>query len=42
MDDSGWFVERVFQKIVEVFHLEHLIGGTPEATIFQATFCLVL
>ena len=32
----------MFQKIVEVFHLEHLIGSAPEATIFQASFCLVL
>ena len=32
----------MFGKIVEVFHLEHLIGSTPEATIFQASFCLVL
>lgn len=37
-----WEIEGVFQKIVEVFHLEHLIGSTPEATIFQAAFCLVL
>ena len=37
-----WEIERVFQKITEVFHLEHLIGSTPEATIFQASFCLVL
>ena len=37
-----WEIERVFQKIVEVFHLEHLIGSSPEATIFQAAFCLVL
>jgi hypothetical protein len=37
-----WGIERVFQKIVEVFHLEHLIGSSPEATIFQASFCLVL
>jgi Transposase DDE domain len=37
-----WQIERVFQKIVEVFHLEHLIGSSPEATIFQASFCLVL
>jgi hypothetical protein len=37
-----WEIEQVFQKIVEVFHLEHLIGGTPEATIFQASFCMVL
>jgi hypothetical protein len=37
-----WEIERVFQKIVEVFQLEHLIGSSPEATIFQASFCLVL
>jgi hypothetical protein len=37
-----WEIERVFQKIVAVFHREHLIGSTPEATIFQAAFCLVL
>jgi hypothetical protein len=39
---ARWEIERVFQKIVEVFHLEHLIGSTPEATIFQAAFCLAL
>jgi hypothetical protein len=37
-----WEIERVFQKITEVFALRHLIGTTPEATIFQAAFCLVL
>ena len=37
-----WEIERVFPKIVEVFALRHLIGSTPEATIFQAAFCLVL
>jgi Transposase DDE domain len=37
-----WEIERVFQKITEVFHLERLLGSTPEATIFQAAFCLVL
>jgi hypothetical protein len=37
-----WEIERMFQKIVEVFHLERLIGSSPEATIFQASFCLVL
>jgi hypothetical protein len=37
-----WEIERVFQKITEVFELRHLIGTTPEATIFQAAFCLVL
>jgi hypothetical protein len=37
-----WEIERVFQKITEVFELRRLIGSTPEATIFQAAFCLVL
>jgi Transposase DDE domain len=37
-----WGIERVFQKITEVFELRHLIGSSPEATIFQAAFCLLL
>lgn len=37
-----WEIERVFQKITEVFSLQQLIGCTPEATIFQASFCMVL
>lgn len=37
-----WGIERVFQKVTEVFGLEGLIGGTPEATIFQFAFCLLL
>ena len=28
--------------MTEVFHLRGLIGGTPKATIFQFSFCLVL
>ena len=39
---TRWEIERVFQKIAEVFELRRLIGSTPEATIFQAAFCLVL
>jgi hypothetical protein len=39
---ARWQIERVFQKITEIFELRHLIGCTPEATIFQAAFCLVL
>jgi hypothetical protein len=38
----GWFLERVFQQITEVFDLQSLIGGTPEAVVFQCAFCLVL
>jgi hypothetical protein len=37
-----WGIERVFQKVTEVFHLEQLIGSTPQATVFQAAFCLLL
>lgn len=37
-----WGIERIFQQITEVFGLQGLIGGKPEATIFQLAFCLVL
>lgn len=37
-----WGIEQMFQKVTEVFSLERLIGGTPEATIFQFAFCLLL
>jgi DDE family transposase len=37
-----WGIERVFQKITEVFHLEHLIGTTPAGTLFQLAFCLLI
>jgi Transposase DDE domain len=37
-----WGIERVFQKITEVFHLEHLIGTTPQGTLFQLAFCLLI
>jgi len=37
-----WGIERMFQQVTEVFGLEGLIGGSPEATIFQFAFCLVL
>src|SRR5215831_4644324 len=37
-----WGIERVFQQITEVFALRHLIGSTPQATVFQAAFCLLL
>lgn len=39
---SRWQIETVFQKITEVFALEHLIGCTPQATVFQASLCLVM
>lgn len=37
-----WGIERVFQQATEVFGLERLIGGRPEASIFQFAFCLLL
>jgi Transposase DDE domain len=37
-----WGIERVFQRITEVFHLRSLIGSTPQAGVFQAAFCLLL
>jgi hypothetical protein len=37
-----WQIETVFQKITEVFELRHLIGCTPQATVFQASLCLVM
>src|SRR5262245_10264581 len=37
-----WQIETVFQQITEVFGLEHLIGCTPGATVFQASLCLVM
>jgi hypothetical protein len=35
-------IEGVFQKTTEVFGLERLIGGSPQAGVFQFAFCLLL
>ncbi len=37
-----WRIERVFQEVTEVFGLAHLIGSSPQASVFQFAFCLVL
>jgi hypothetical protein len=37
-----WGIEQMFQQVTEVFGLERLIGGRPEATIFQFAVCLLL
>ncbi len=37
-----WGIEQAFQKMTEVFGLQGLIGGTPQACIFQFAFCLLL
>ena len=39
---SRWGIETVFQQVTEVFPLKRLIGGTPQAGIFQMAFCLLL
>lgn len=37
-----WQIENVFQQITEVFALDHLIGCTPQATVLQASLCLMI
>ncbi len=37
-----WGIERMFQQVTEVFHLRSLIGSSPRATVFQASFCFLL
>lgn len=39
---ARWGIERVFQKVTEVFHLRQLISSSPEGTIFQLGFCMLL
>ena len=42
VDLTRWQIETVFQQITEVFALNHLMGCTPQATVFQASLCLVI
>jgi hypothetical protein len=37
-----WGIETMFQQVVQTFGLRRLISGTPQATVFQAAFCLLL
>jgi IS4 transposase len=37
-----WGIEKMFQQVTEVFHLKSLIGSSPRATVFQASFCFLL
>jgi hypothetical protein len=37
-----WGIEKMFQTITQVFCLRHLVGCTPRANIFQASFCFVI
>jgi Transposase DDE domain len=37
-----WGIEQLFQLVSEVFELRRLIGTTPLAGLFQASFCLLM
>ena len=37
-----WGIETMFQRVVQVFDVRHLIGASPGATVFQAVLCLLL
>ena len=39
---TRWKIETVFQDVTMIFGLRKLIGSTPEATAFQAAFCMVV
>lgn len=39
---ARWTIERAFQQITEVVHLQTLIGTTPQGTVFQFAFCVLL
>jgi hypothetical protein len=36
-----WGIETVFKQITDVFSLRHLIGSSPQAVLFQLSFCLL-
>ena len=37
-----WGIERLFQKVTEVFHLRALVSARENGTVFQAAVCLLL
>jgi len=37
-----WGIERLFQKITDVFHLRTLVSARENGTVFQAAVCLLL
>jgi hypothetical protein len=37
-----WGIEQMFQQVTETFSLEHLIGCSPRAVLFQFAFCLLM
>lgn len=36
-----WTIERMFPQVTEVFPLDLLLGGSPQAPVFQFAFCLL-
>ncbi len=39
---TRWSIEQVFQQVTETFALNHLIGSSPKAVLFQFAYCLLL
>ena len=39
---ARWTIERVFQQVTEVFHLERLVSTSPQGAIFQFALCALL
>jgi hypothetical protein len=39
---NRWGIEAMFHRVVQTFDLRHVIGSTPEATVFQAVLCLLV
>lgn len=37
-----WGIEQMFHQITDVLHLSRLIGSSPQASLFQCAFCLLL
>ncbi len=37
-----WGIETVFHQITKVFSLQHLIGSSPQAVLFQFSLCLLI
>jgi hypothetical protein len=37
-----WGIEQMFQQVTETFALQHLIGCTPRAGLFQFALCLLM
>ena len=39
---ARWTIERVFQQVTEVFHLQRLVSTSPQGAIFQFALCALL